>query len=96
MNTEAFHRRLTARAARAHVTLTSRELDQLWIYYELLNRWNRRINLTGLQLEPLNDPALDRLLPQSMCPSTLLNGSIWALVAGRRRCPSVYDGPRRD
>ncbi len=62
MNTAAFQRRLTARAARAHVTLTSRELDQLWIYYELLNRWNRRINLTGLQLEPLNDPALDRLL----------------------------------
>jgi 16S rRNA (guanine527-N7)-methyltransferase len=62
VNTEAFQRRLTARAALAQVALTSRELDQLWVYYELLSRWNRRINLTGLRLEPLDDPSLDRLL----------------------------------
>jgi 16S rRNA (guanine527-N7)-methyltransferase len=62
VNAEAFQRRLTARAARSYLTLTSRELDQLWVYYELLSRWNRRINLTGLQLDPLDDSSLDRLL----------------------------------
>jgi 16S rRNA (guanine527-N7)-methyltransferase len=62
VNAEAFQRRLTTRAARAHLSLTSRELDQLWVYYELLSRWNRRINLTGLQLDPLADSSLDRLL----------------------------------
>jgi 16S rRNA (guanine527-N7)-methyltransferase len=54
--------RLLSRAARAGLTVEAPEIDQLEAYYELLTRWNRRINLTALPLEPLSDDTVDRLL----------------------------------
>jgi 16S rRNA (guanine527-N7)-methyltransferase len=53
---------LADRAARAGVALTSLEIDQLEAYCRLLTRWNRTINLTAFQLEPLTTSTLDRLL----------------------------------
>lgn len=38
------------------------QLDQHQLYLSLLTKWNRTINLTSLQLEPLSDEAIDRLL----------------------------------
>ena len=54
-----FKSRLTRRASRFGLHLTDELADKLAIYYELLERWNRKINLTAL-----NDPdeAIDRLL----------------------------------
>ena len=51
--------RLNSRAARSGVFLPDDLSDRLLAYYELLARWNRKINLTAL-----NDPdeAIDRLL----------------------------------
>lgn len=51
--------RLSKRAAKANVFLSPELTDRLLAYYELLSRWNRKINLTAL-----NDPddAIDRLL----------------------------------
>ncbi len=51
--------RLTRRAARAGLFLPDELCEQLVAYYELLARWNRKINLTSLD-EP--DEAVDRLL----------------------------------
>jgi 16S rRNA (guanine527-N7)-methyltransferase len=44
------------------LTVAAPAIDQLEAYYQLLTRWNRSINLTGLSLEPLCDDTLDRLL----------------------------------
>jgi 16S rRNA (guanine527-N7)-methyltransferase len=54
-----FRTRLARRASRAGLTLPDDLSDKLAVYYELLERWNRKINLTAL-----NDPdeAIDRLL----------------------------------
>jgi 16S rRNA (guanine527-N7)-methyltransferase len=57
-----FRDRLLFRARRAGVTVTGPEIDQLEAYYRLLSRWNRKINLTALSLEPLSDDTVDRLL----------------------------------
>ena len=54
-----FRTRLTRRAARAGLFIPDGLSSRLTAYYELLSRWNRKINLTAL-----NDPdeAIDRLL----------------------------------
>jgi 16S rRNA (guanine527-N7)-methyltransferase len=55
----AFRTRLTRRAAKAGLSLSATLVDRLATYYELLERWNRKINLTALE-NP--DEAIDRLL----------------------------------
>lgn len=42
--------------------LAASQLDQLVAYVELLARWNRKINLTALTLDPADDNAIDRLI----------------------------------
>jgi 16S rRNA (guanine527-N7)-methyltransferase len=51
--------RLARRARKAGVFLPDDLADQLSQYYELLDRWNRKINLTALNNA---DEAIDRLL----------------------------------
>ena len=55
----ALRTRLTRRASKAGVFLPDDLAAKLVVYYELLERWNRKINLTSL--EDL-DQAIDRLL----------------------------------
>jgi 16S rRNA (guanine527-N7)-methyltransferase len=54
-----FRTRLTRRAAKAGLFLPTDLGDALAAYFELLSRWNRKINLTALD-NP--DEAIDRLL----------------------------------
>lgn len=51
--------RLSRRAAKAGVSLSDIVTEGLIAYYELLSRWNRKINLTSLD-DP--DASIDRLL----------------------------------
>lgn len=51
--------RLVRRAARANLFLANELADRLTAYYELLSRWNRKINLTSIDNV---DEAIDRLL----------------------------------
>lgn len=55
----AFRTRLTRRALRVGLFLPDDLAGQLTAYYELLDRWNRKINLTSLED---TDQAIDRLL----------------------------------
>jgi 16S rRNA (guanine527-N7)-methyltransferase len=56
-----FRARLQARFSRSGIAFTDSQLDLLQHYFDLLKRWNRKINLTSLPLDPLSDPAIDRL-----------------------------------
>ena len=51
--------RLSRRAAKAHLFLPEELSERLIAYFELLSRWNQKINLTALD-DP--DAAIDRLL----------------------------------
>jgi 16S rRNA (guanine527-N7)-methyltransferase len=62
----AFRTRLTRRAAKAGTPLSEGLAAQLIAYYELLDRWNRKINLTALD-NP--DEAIDRLLLEPIVAS---------------------------
>jgi len=57
--TRDFATRLTRRATRSGLTLTDELTDKLSTFYDLLSRWNQKINLTSLS-DP--DEAIDRLL----------------------------------
>jgi 16S rRNA (guanine527-N7)-methyltransferase len=64
-----FRSRLVRRASKAGVRLTDELSAGLIAYYELLARWNRKINLTGLT-DP--DEAIDRLLLEPLVAARYL------------------------
>ena len=58
-----FRARLGRRSRRAGLSLASGLIDQLVSYFELLARWNHKINLTSIT-QP--DEAIDRLLVEPL------------------------------
>lgn len=62
MTPREFVRRLDRRAKRAELEIPAELAEKLRSYYELLARWNQKINLTSFPLENAPDEALDRLL----------------------------------
>jgi len=62
VSSREFQERLTRRARRAGVTIRQELGAQLEIYYRLLSTWNKKINLTGLNLDELAPESIDRLL----------------------------------
>src|SRR5215470_12300325 len=57
-----FQDRLGRRAKRAGVNLTPQLSSRLETYFRLLETWNRKINLTGLNLAEATPDTVDRLL----------------------------------
>ena len=58
-----FRERLRKRAKAAGLTLDPSLIEKLEIYYQLLTKWNAKINLTAFKLTPEGDEAaIDRLL----------------------------------
>jgi 16S rRNA (guanine527-N7)-methyltransferase len=64
-----FRTRLSRRAAKAGLFLPDDAVLRLTAYYELLSRWNKKINLTGLT-DP--DEAIDRLLLEPVAAARFL------------------------
>ncbi|HYB97052.1 MAG TPA: 16S rRNA (guanine(527)-N(7))-methyltransferase RsmG [Vicinamibacterales bacterium] len=63
MSSREFRDRLRRRAKAAGVTLDPNLIDGLETYYQLLTKWNAKINLTAFSLTPEGeDQAIDRLL----------------------------------
>lgn len=66
MTSREFQDRVTRRAKRAGVALAPDVLARLEIYYRLLETWNRKINLTGLNLSEATPETIDRLLMEPL------------------------------
>lgn len=63
MASREFFERLSRRAKAADVSLTIDLAEKLGTYYQLLTKWNAKINLTAFRLTPEgDDQAIDRLL----------------------------------
>lgn len=73
MTAKEFSTRLSKRARRARVVLRPGLAEKLWVYFELLFRWNQKINLTSLSLET-PDEAIDRLLIEPLVAARLIEG----------------------
>jgi 16S rRNA (guanine527-N7)-methyltransferase len=76
---ESLRQLLERRAEAAGLTLAPALRDQLEGYFTLLGRWNARINLTGLPLDPPTPAAIDRLVIEPLLAVPLIdpNISIW-------------------
>jgi 16S rRNA (guanine527-N7)-methyltransferase len=62
VSSREFRERLARRARRAGLTIPQELGTQLEIYYRLLSTWNKKINLTGLNVGDVTPVAIDRLL----------------------------------
>ncbi len=63
MSLREFRERLARRARKADVTLTPAAADGLERYFQLLTKWNEKINLTAFRLQcGGSDESIDRLL----------------------------------
>ena len=69
--------RLIRRAARANLFLPDQLADRLSAYYELLARWNRKINLTSIDNV---DDAVDRLLLEPVAAARYVQAGARALM----------------
>ena len=72
-----FQTRLARRGARSGVTIPRPLLEQLERYYDLLSRWNRKINLTALD-DP--DQAVDRLLLEPLLAARYVPAGVIRLM----------------
>ena len=66
MNFADFQEALQRRADLLGVALAPESLESLFRYFELLRRWNAKINLTALPLDNPTPETLDRLLLQPL------------------------------
>lgn len=64
--------RITRRAEELGLTVAPDLAESFANYVSLLARWNRRINLTALALEPLSADALDRLIMEPLAAARLV------------------------
>jgi 16S rRNA (guanine(527)-N(7))-methyltransferase GidB len=58
--------RIASRASAAGLDVDPELVTRLAAYLDLLSRWNRKINLTGFDLEPASDEAIDRLIVEPL------------------------------
>ena len=66
MTSREFQDRLARRAKRAGTPLTPDLAARLETYFRLLETWNRKINLTGLNLAEASPETIDRLLVEPL------------------------------
>jgi 16S rRNA (guanine527-N7)-methyltransferase len=70
-----FKDRLSRRARKAGVGLPGELLEKLSVYFQLLSKWNQKINLTGLDLSDATPEGLDRLLIEPLLAAAHANGA---------------------
>ena len=63
---------VTSRLQASAIPISNLQLNQLEHYYELLRRWNEKINLTALPLADYPAATIDRLIGEPAVASTLL------------------------
>ena len=81
--------RIATRASNVGVSMPADLGEALAAYLDLLGRWNRKINLTALDVDPPSDEAIDRLLVEPLvAPGTSDRRIVW-------RSTSVPEAVRR-
>lgn len=61
MTAREFKERLSRRARKAGIAIPPALADRLWMYFQLLAKWNAKINLTALDLADPTPEGIDRL-----------------------------------
>lgn len=80
MAARGLRRRVERQLHTAGVGLAAGQVDQLCAYFGLLAKWNKRLNLTSLGLEPPSDEAIRRLLIEPIAASLTIGAQDTRLV----------------
>ena len=72
--------RLSRRITKAGGKASADQIRDLAAYAELLGRWNKKINLTALPVDPLSDEAADRLIVEPVLGAKHLRPSEKLLI----------------
>jgi 16S rRNA (guanine527-N7)-methyltransferase len=80
VSSREFQERLARRARRAGLTIRPELGAQLEIYYRLLSTWNKKINLTGLNLSDYGPESLDRLLIEPLVAAAHVRPAVRSLL----------------
>ena len=64
--------KLAKRASKAGLALSEASIEGLIAYFELLQKWNRKVSLTSLPVEGEGDEAIDRLLLEPVIAARFL------------------------
>jgi 16S rRNA (guanine527-N7)-methyltransferase len=82
---------LLTRAAAADLALDDDLVDRLETYFQLLSRWNSRINLTGFSLKHPTDQAIDRLIVEPLVIARALKHpvSVWFDLGSGGGSPAI-------
>src|ERR1044072_2004277 len=75
MTAREFKERLSRRAKKAGIAIPPPLADRLWIYFQLLAKWNAKINLTGLDLDDPTPEGIDRLLIEPLLAAPHADGA---------------------
>ena len=75
MTGREFKERLSRRAKKAGLVIPPALVDRLCVYFQLLAKWNAKINLTGLNLEDPTPEGIDRLLIEPLLAAPHANGA---------------------
>lgn len=91
MTGDDFRALLRRRADSAGLVVSGTAVELLARYFELLVRWNDRINLTALPLAPVGDKALDRLFIEPLFATRLVPDRtlLWYDVGSGGGSPAV-------
>jgi 16S rRNA (guanine527-N7)-methyltransferase len=68
----SFREHLLRRSERAGVTVSDSAVDQLERYFTLLAKWNAKINLTALPLNPPTSESFDRLVVEPLAAAKMI------------------------
>ena len=81
MANREFRERLARRAKAAGLTLEAGLIQSLETYYQLLTKWNAKINLTAFRLTPEgDDQAIDRLLIEPVVAARFVHENARSLL----------------
>ena len=69
MTSSEWRSQLLQRSEKAGVNLTDEAIERLGCYFELLTKWNPKISLTALPLDPPTCETLDRLFVEPLAAS---------------------------
>ena len=75
MTGREFKERLSRRARKAGIAVPAPLAERLWVYFQLLAKWNAKINLTGLNVEDPTPEGIDRLLIEPLLAAPLGSGA---------------------
>lgn len=86
-----FRERLQSLSMQANVAIQPAFFAQLHAYFDLLSRWNSRINLTSLRLDSPSDEVLDRLFLEPLGAAKCMpNGTVaWFDIGSGGGSPAI-------